>query len=72
MTALQKEYFDNMRPGAELKITQVKNPAVLIAAGKEYIDLFGTLVFNDDYTKVTKLHEIPKDGNIRIFIGKKF
>lgn len=68
MTPQQLKYFDDMEPGQILSTDKVQNPANFIAAAKQYIDQFGTLVLNPDHTTVTKLNPFPKDGSIAFFL----
>jgi len=67
MTKTQKAYFDNMRPGQTLSIDKVKNPDVMVRSAKEYIDEFGTLEFNADYSVVKKLRPMPEKDEIKYF-----
>lgn len=69
MTKEQLQYFNSMLPGQSLKVCSAKSPEDLVKAGKEYIDLYGELEFNTDYSVLTKLHPIPEDNIIRFFFN---
>ncbi|SMC52650.1 hypothetical protein [Pedobacter nyackensis] len=68
MTPVQLKYFNDMEPGESLSIQQVKNPIAFISAAKQYIDQYGLLQFNSDYTEVTKLNPIPKTDQITFYL----
>ena len=53
-------YLNNMKPGDTLDINKAKNPELLILSAKNYIDTFGTLQFNANYTTLIKLRPIPQ------------
>ncbi len=69
MTPTQRQYFDNMQPGETLTVSQARNPADLITAGKDYIDAGGMLTFSDDYSTLTKCNPIPTTDAIRILVN---
>ncbi|MEO6522207.1 MAG: hypothetical protein ABIN91_11050 [Mucilaginibacter sp.] len=50
-------YFNNMKPGDIITIAKANNPAALIAAAKEYIDLYGPTIieFSADNTKIRRI-----------------
>ena len=52
-------YFDNLAIGTKITVSNAKNPIALIQAAKLYIDQYGTLQFNEDYTILTKIHSFP-------------
>lgn len=64
MTEDQKKYFDNMEVYENLQVSRAKNPTALITAAKSYIDQFGQLQFNGDYSVLTKIRPFP-DQSIR-------
>ncbi|MEJ2905057.1 hypothetical protein WAE58_21610 [Pedobacter panaciterrae] len=72
MTQQQLQYFDNMEPGQIFIVKDAQNPSVLIQAAKEYIDAYGCMQFNADYSVLTKLNPIPKTDEIRIFISTNY
>lgn len=67
MTPSQLNHFNNMQPGQTLHISKTKNPILFLQAAKEYIEQYGTLEFDPDYTVVTKLHPIPTNSDIGFY-----
>ena len=67
MTPTQLNYFNQMKPGQTLSVEQVKDPEAMVSAGKEYIDQFGCLELNPEYTIVKKLRPLPPTDEITFF-----
>jgi hypothetical protein len=59
MTPATLSYLQNLPPRSTIIIAQAKDPAASLEAIKEYIDEYGNMQFNDDYSIATKLHPIP-------------
>lgn len=59
MTPATLFYLQNLPPRSTIVIAQAKDPDESIKAIKEYIDEYGNMQFNDDYSIATKLHPIP-------------
>jgi len=70
MTPKQKQYFDDLKPGEMKLVSEVRNPELMITAGKEYIDMGGALTFTDDYSSIVKPNPIPKSNISTYFFSE--
>ena len=57
--------LDLMKPGEIIIIKDHANKRydTFISCAKQYADIYGTIQFNDNYTKIKKLHEWKQSTN---------
>ena len=52
-------FLDNLHPSEILELKRIPEDRrdTFVECAKQYADIYGTIQFNDSYTKIKKLHE---------------
>lgn len=57
--------LDGLKPGEILELNRLaeNRREIFCECAKQYADVYGTIQFNDNYTKIKKLHEWKQPTN---------